>query len=193
MLLYEGFVMDSLQMIELILNDGKKSSTYKYALLLSIIDYVIENPLENPMNNFHYIPLIYLAKQFLAYYFPFTLIQIKQGTYSGSETGIAIATDIEGFIQKTKDKKVFPFSIIIPENTNRLVSFIDDNEDILSELIKNLASIREKILKMPIKHIRNIKSLKISFFSILTENISILESYEKHRLAGINLKLIDKK
>ena len=179
-------------MIELILNDGKKSSTYKYALLLGIVDYVIENPLENPMNNFHYIPLIYLAKQFLAYYFPLTLKEIRQGTYSGSNMGIAIATYIDSFFQIAKEKKLFSFSLIIPDNINRLISFIDENDKMPIELIRTLIEIRNTILKLPVKHIRNIGNTKISFFSILTENISIFESYEKHRISGISSKFYDK-
>ena len=70
--------MDSINSIELILSHGKKDSTYKYALLLGIVDYIIENPLEPPRNNFHFISIFYIAKQYLAYYFPLVADNIPQ-------------------------------------------------------------------------------------------------------------------
>ncbi len=56
--------------VESVLLDEKKSSTYKFALMSAIIDYVIEKPNEYPQNGFHNIPIIYLAKRWLYYYYP---------------------------------------------------------------------------------------------------------------------------
>ncbi len=60
--------MDASRQVEMILKHGSKSSTYKFALLKALIDYVIEHPTEEARNGFHYVPGIFLAKQFLRYY-----------------------------------------------------------------------------------------------------------------------------
>ena len=53
--------MEVLMGVESVLLDEKKSSTYKFALISSIMDYIIENPNEYPLNGFHNIPITYLA------------------------------------------------------------------------------------------------------------------------------------
>jgi len=71
--------VNAIQMFEYILNNGVKTTTYKYGLLTGIVDYIIENPLEPPKNTFHFIPIFHLAKQFLVYYYPLVLEGIRQG------------------------------------------------------------------------------------------------------------------
>jgi len=44
--------------VESVLFDEKKSSTYKFALMSALMDYIIENPNEYPQNGFHNIPII---------------------------------------------------------------------------------------------------------------------------------------
>ena len=42
--------MEVLMGVESVLFDEKKSSTYKFALMSAIMDYIIENPNEYPQN-----------------------------------------------------------------------------------------------------------------------------------------------
>ena len=69
--------MDSIQTFEMILQYGSRDTTYKFGLLLGVVDYVIEQPLQTPTNNFHFIPIFYLAKQYFAYYYPLLTDNIR--------------------------------------------------------------------------------------------------------------------
>src|SRR6056297_1119213 len=96
--------------INSILEYGEKTTAYKYALLESIFDYVIEFPSEPPKNNFHFIPIIYLAKQFLTYYYPFYFTGFYIHNPGGGGNRPAIISSIEkhfiGRIQELKRKQV---------------------------------------------------------------------------------------
>ena len=68
----------------------------------AIMDYIIENPKEYPQNGFHNIPIIYLAKQWLYYYYPLTIYGekgIKQGP-----TQISPHELVGEFVEEEQDK-----------------------------------------------------------------------------------------
>jgi len=185
--------MNSIKVIERILQLGKKSSSYKYALLLGIIDYIVENPFEPSKNNFHFIPLFYIAKQYLAYYYPLVLEKIPQGTSSKTKLGIAVATDIDKFIIKNRAKNNFNFSIESSKSINLLISFIDENNTLPECLIELLNEIKKKIIDQPLKAITNIQNEKESFFSIITKGVSFDQNYETHRNNASGLQKKDYK
>ena len=62
-----------------ILEYGRKTTSYKYATLLAIFDFITEHPSELPINNLHFIPIDYLARQFISYYYPFSFHNFYQG------------------------------------------------------------------------------------------------------------------
>ena len=72
--------MNTAATIERILSHGKKSSTYKLALLRAVVDFVIEQPAQEPRNGFHLIPVVELARRFVAYYWKPALLNVPQGT-----------------------------------------------------------------------------------------------------------------
>jgi len=185
--------MSSIRIIERILHLSKKSSSYKYALLLGIVDYIVENPFEPPKNNFHFIPLFYLAKQYLAYYFPLVLERIPQGTYNKTKLGIAIASDIDDFVVTNRSENNFNFSIESSKSINLLISFIDENNDLPECLIEVLNEIKKKIIDQPLQAITNIQNEKESFFSIITKGVSFDQTYETHRKSASGLHKNDYK
>lgn len=178
--------MNALQIFEYILTEGDISSTYKYALLSSILDYVIENPLEKPQNNFHFVPIFYLARQFLGYYHPLVLEGIRQGYSSHSETGIAIEGIITNFIKKVSDKSYYSFSLQEPKNTFFLYSSIE-NQELSKEVLYLLHEIRQIVLDQPIRFVNNVKGEKLSLFGVFTKGISFQYSSEEHIDAGLRL------
>ncbi|MHA1693725.1 MAG: hypothetical protein ACTSUG_00570, partial [Candidatus Helarchaeota archaeon] len=91
--------MTLIKLINSILEIARKTTTYKFATLLSIFDYVIDHPEEEPINNFHFIPIIYLARQFFSYYYPLSYYDFSQGT----STGLAIYSQINKKL-KNNDK-----------------------------------------------------------------------------------------
>jgi len=45
-----------------ILEYGRKTTSYKYATLLAIFDFITEHPSEHAINNLHFIPIVHLAR-----------------------------------------------------------------------------------------------------------------------------------
>jgi hypothetical protein len=58
--------MDVIKDISSILACGEMSTSYKHATLLALFDYIAEQPSEAAANNFHFIPIVYLTRQFAA-------------------------------------------------------------------------------------------------------------------------------
>jgi hypothetical protein len=54
--------------ISSILTYGEMSTSYKHATLLALFDYIAEQTSEAAANNFHFVPIVYLSRQFVAYY-----------------------------------------------------------------------------------------------------------------------------
>ena len=46
--------------------------------MLAIFDFIIDHPSELPVNNLHFIPIDYLARQFISYYYPFSFHNFYQ-------------------------------------------------------------------------------------------------------------------
>ncbi|MHA1866720.1 MAG: HNH endonuclease [Candidatus Heimdallarchaeaceae archaeon] len=179
--------MNVAQMFELILSCGTKNTTYKYCLLTSIVDYVIENPEEPQVNNFHFIPIFYLTKQFLAYFFPLVLNNIKQGPgKKGLHPTTSIGKLVSHYINNDSVKDELPFELIT-ENTNKLMFHLE-NIKIPPELLKLLHLIRKDIIDQPIQHIRKVNGEIISIFGLLSKDINFNEDYNAHRKSGQNLK-----
>jgi len=178
--------MNSIQMFELALNTGTRNTTYKFGLLTAITDYIIKNPLETQKNNFHFIPLFYLSKQFIAYYFPLILEGVRQGPIIEGKHTTKIKRMILEFAEKNYRMKL-PF-ILSAENVNLLITFIEKSKTLPTELVKLLFKIRGLIIKQPLKYIRNVKGDQISPFGLLAEGISFQADYETHREAGLEMK-----
>ena len=173
-------------MFEMILNSGTRNTTYKFGLLTSIVDYVIENPLERPMNNFHFIPLFYLSKQFLAYYYPLILEGVRQGPKTENKSSTKIKNFILGFQNSIEAQKKLPFALDI-ENTNTLISHI--NSDLLTnEILKLLFYIRKIVIDQPLQHILKVKDNRISLFGLLSASNPFQSDFEEHRKTGYKLK-----
>ena len=58
--------------INSILTYGEASTSYKHATLLALFDYIAEQPSEAAANSFHFLPLVDLARQFVAYHRSFS-------------------------------------------------------------------------------------------------------------------------
>jgi len=178
--------MNAVQMFELILNSGSRSSTYKFGLLTSIVDYIIENPIEPQQNNFHFIPIFYLAKQFLAYYFPLVLNDVKQGPEIKNKSSTKIRKLLLDFIEFEKKSQRLQFPLIT-ENTNKLLLFIE-NDELPQTLVKLLFEIRRIIVDQPIQYIRNTKGDQVSIFGLLANEVNFQADYDIHRDTGLKLK-----
>lgn len=179
--------MNSIQLFEMILNSGVRTTTYKFGLLTSIIDYVIENPLEPPKNNFHFIPIFYLSKQFLAHYYPLVLSGVRQGPEVKEKTPTKIKNLILNFNLSNEITKKITFPLDT-ENVNLLLSFIDSSEKLPKELIKLLFEIRRIIIDQPLRYVQNVKDVRVSLFGLLSSLDPFQSDFEEHLKTGLQLK-----
>lgn len=179
--------MNSIQMFEMILNSGTRTTTYKFGLLTGLVDYVIENPLEPPRNNFHFIPLFYLTKQFLAYYFPLVVKDIRQGPDIKNKSPTKIRNLLIDFYQLNQIQQQLSFPLDI-DTTNLLISFINFDQTLPKSLIKLLFDIRKIVIDQPLQYIRNVKDEQISLFGLLSTSDSFQSAFETHRKTGLQLK-----
>ncbi len=177
--------MNNYQMFQIILNEGVKTTTYKIALLMSIVDYIEQNSKECPSNYLHFIPAVYLAKQFIAYYFPLVMEQVSQGPKSKFKSPTRIRNLLIDFSKQTS--KLLSFELKA-ENINHLVSIIETTKILPEEIIQLLFDIRNIIIDQPLQHIRKVKDENIQIFGLLTNSGNLLENFQEHRIKGKKLQ-----
>lgn len=169
-----------------ILKFGKKASSYKYATLLGIFDYIIEHPNEKPINNFHFIPIAYLAKQFISYYYPLSFYNTYQGSFAENKN-LAIFNNINEFkneIAQAPFKTQNNFIQILNSNERGIfwINEIYEFPDPLPEpILKLLSKVRARILEQPLRFLHNVKGETIRFFALINNKVSFNAPYEIHR------------
>ncbi|MFP4687815.1 MAG: HNH endonuclease domain-containing protein [bacterium] len=164
--------MESPRQVEAILKFGSKSTTYKYALLKAVVDYVIEHPTEDAVNGFHYISGIYLAKKFLRYYWPLWKHGIKQS--SASRT--ALEGLFEEFCAKFSRFSEEGFSIESPASIIDIIEQVETATKLAPPYIKLLQDIRRTVIDMPVKHVRNVRGETAQLFTAYYEDYPLVNS-----------------
>ncbi len=164
--------MESPKQIEAILEFGSKSSTYKYALLKTMIDYIMEHPTETAVNGFHYIPGIYLAKKFLRYYWPLSYHGIKQGTTGQTAVESAMSEFRDSFYELSDEG----FSLDSPEAVLRILERIETAENLPTPYVSLLQDIRNTVIDMPVRYVRNIKGEVAQLFTVYHQDYSLVSS-----------------
>ncbi len=162
--------MESPRQIEAILKFGSKSSTYKYALLKALIDYVIEHPTEDSENGFHYVPGIYLAKKFLRYYWPLWKSRIRQG----SSERTAIEGYFEAFEAEFSALDDEGFSLDTAEAVLKMLERIETATDLPTPYVKLLQQIRRTVIEMPVRHVRNVRGEVAPLFTAYLDGHSLV-------------------
>ena len=173
-----------------ILQYGKKTTSYKFATILGIFDYITEHPTEPPVNNLHFIPIVFIAKQFISYYYPFSFYNFYQGSLAANKQlkvinyinqfksavkkGSNISTKLIDKIQTLKESGIFWI--------NRLYELPDSLPE---SLIKLLWNVRERILLQPLNFLHNVNGEIIRFFSMINSNIPFNSTYDTHRNQAI--------
>ncbi len=90
-----------------ILEYGRKTTSYKFVALLGIFDYIAEHATEAPINNLHFIPLAYLAKQFVSHYYPISMYDFPQGSLAEDKD-----VKVKTYIQDIHGEIIRFFSLI---------------------------------------------------------------------------------
>jgi len=175
-----------------ILEYGRKTTSYKYATLLSIFDYIVEHPSETPVNNQHFIPIVYLARQFISYYYPLSFYDYSQGNLQEG-MNLKVFNHINDFRSKIKHENLNNKSIAkILSTKEDGIFWINNYYDLPDPLPNSLTSliwnVRRVILDMPLQFLHNMNNEIIRFFSIMNADTSFKLDYDDHRSKGLKQK-----
>jgi len=175
--------MDTASVIERIISHGKKSSTYKLAVLRAIVDFVIEHPAREPRNGFHLIPVIELARRVLSYYWRPALEGIPQGS--------APSQRIPHLVQQLSRSELPIPQIELPDPSAGYPLSLWIQEAILlpDHLVNVLVEVRKTLLEQPIQYIHNVGDEQSEIFSVLatTGVVTFSASYDDHRKAALSV------
>ncbi|MHA1196932.1 MAG: hypothetical protein ACTSSM_12635, partial [Promethearchaeota archaeon] len=175
-----------------ILKYGQKTTTYKYATLLAIFDYIVEHPSEASINNLHFIPIVYLAKQFISYYYPLSFHDFYQGSLAKGKR-IKIFNYIDEFQKNLRNE---PLTATNKKYFNKIISSRESgifwintlfnlHYDLPNCLIKLLWKVRKLILDQPLQYLHNVKGETIRFFGLICDDVSFKSRYDVHREISI--------
>lgn len=177
-----------------ILQYGKKTTSYKFATLLSIFDYIVEHPTEPPINNLHFIPIVFLSKQFVSYYYPFSFYDYYQGALAPNKK-LKVIEYINQFkseiqTEQSISNQFFLKIQTLKENGIFWINRLSELPEPLPEsLIYLLWNIRKRILLQPLNYLHNVNGEIIRFFGMMSSEIAFNSSYDTHRLQAIKQKL----
>ena len=132
--------------ISKIIERGRKSSTYKFALLRGTIEIIDENsPYIYLKDNEAIFPLGLLVEKWILYYYPIYELDISQNTSKNSSFELRLKALIKYYEQKGG------FSAFYNDlNKNNIP------DEFKLEFFELLRSIRDTICDMPMKHIGNV-------------------------------------
>ena len=175
-----------------IIEHGKTTTTYKFATLLGIFDYIVEHPSETPINNQHFIPIVYLAHQFISYYYPLSFYDYSQGNLRKG-TNLRVFNHIIDFrsIIKREDlnnKSVAKILSLKEDGIFWINNYYDLPDPLPNSLISLIWNVRKVILNMPLKFLHNVNNEIIRFFSIMNEETLFKLDYDTHRSNGLKQK-----
>jgi hypothetical protein len=175
--------MNTAAAIDLILNHGEKQSTYKLAVLRSLVDITIEQPSQEPRNGFHLIPVVELARRFLAYYWKPALMKVSQGVGQPK---------IPRLISDFASKVVVgvPFGLLDPEVGQIFADWMEGCAGLPADVRRVLLDIREVLLEQPLRYLPNVGGRRTEVFNVITllppgaGSPTLTDSYDDHRRAA---------
>ncbi len=183
--------------ISSILAYGEMSTSYKHATLLALFDYIAEQPSEAAANNFHFLPLVDLARRFVAYYWPFSYTSVVQGKKLGEGKKVRAIELVEKFkvaldamsgfggeltsYRKASSLKESGFKWIVLE--------LEADRALPKPLVRLLVDVRHLILYQPLTYIHNVKGAGVvQCFSVVNNTIPFASDYKAHLAAGMRTK-----
>lgn len=153
--------MNTVAAIEQVLSRGSKSSTYKLAVLRALVDFVIEHPGREPVNGFHFVPVVELARRALGYYWSLALSGIPQGRPAPKIPEIVSALSRSGLA-------VPGLELQDPRSGLALVTLVEEAEQVPPAVLDAVLEVRKVLLDQPLQHLPNVGDKRMDIFSLLT-------------------------
>lgn len=175
--------MNTVAAIDRILSEGKKSSTYKLAVLRAVVELVIERPGQEPRNGFHLVPVLELARRVTAFYWKPALHGVPQSPGKSR---------IPELIKGVGDLSVGERGRALdhPDLGAWLVDWIEGAPEISPPLHRLLLEVRKSLLEMPLKYLPNLGNRRAEVFNLVTlatddtPGLPLDASYDDHRKAA---------
>lgn len=163
--------MQAPRQVEMILKHGDKSSTYKFALLKGLIDYIIEHPTEESKNGFHHIPVIHLAKAFLRYYWPLWKENIPQ-TNNNRIRMIKFFEEFEEDFRGLNEG----YQLNSPQSVLNIVERLQTARDLPTVYAKLIQDIRTKMVDQPLRKVRKVRGGMAQLFTVYHKDFSLINT-----------------
>ena len=185
--------MNTAAAIERILSHGKKSSTYKLALLRAVVDIVIEQPAQEPRNGFHLIPVVEIARRFLAYYWKPALLQVPQGPGSKGSEPRGKGPRIPRLLRELRDQGFMAARLDLAQEDmgSSVAEWLVEIPELPPALLDTLLELRGTILDQPLRYLPNLGSRRAEVLSVVTipradgtGAPAWTDDYEEHRKAA---------
>ena len=181
---------DPLLVLEGILSLGTTASTYKYALIRAITDYLIENPIQED-ESLYKIPVTWIALKWIDYYWPLTIHHknaIPQAVQQKGKRDTLTQAFIEDYQQKIVNEKLaicsYPYTIVQNEfGWFHIRENLERGDEIDKNTLRLIVKIRRVILDQPIRYISNIQGNRADIFGLFFKNQT---DYERSRLEAMN-------
>lgn len=165
-----------LQAIEAILEEGRKASTYKLALLRAINDWIIEHPTRSGAQQ---IPVSWLAVRFIDYYWPL-LVHPKPVRQTVGSPGRSRLRRVFSRFSRDMAPTRRPISAAPTSHVFwvELKQHWQSEGKITPELSRLVADVRRLILDQPMQHLHTVSGARIELFGLQSDGVS---DYEEAR------------
>ncbi len=176
-----GLPGNPLQAIEAILEEGKKASTYKLALLRAINDWVIEHPTREGDQR---IPISWLAIRFIDYYWPLLVHERPIRQTVGGRGGSQLHKAFAEFQQGSKAAQATP---VAPTQDSHWASVKDrllasgEGAPSVSRLV---AQVRRLLLDQPMQYLHNVSGARLQLFGLRTAGIDEYEAARREAMSA---------
>jgi len=127
-----------------ILEYGRKMTSYKYATLLAVFDFITEHPSEQTINNLHFIPIVYLARQFISYYYPFSFHNYYQGSLAADKS-LKVLNFIDKFKLKAPSREICKNSGITGYSKTNKAALIKKIKEKMSSVTKDSGELTQQV------------------------------------------------
>ena len=177
--------MNTVAAIDRILTEGRKSSTYKLAVLRALVDLVIERPGQESRNGFHLVPVVEIARRVLGYYWKPALEGVPQGTQNPTIPTLILG--LGNLVVGDRGRIVDH-----PDQGAWLADWIEGTPELPGQLRAALLGVRYSLLKYPLKHLPNVGDRRAEVFNLVTmpaeghPGLPMDASYDDHRRAAPN-------
>lgn len=165
-----------LQAIEAILEEGRKASTYKLALLRAINDWIIENPTRSGAQQ---IPVSWLAVRFIDYYWPLLVHPKPVRQTVGGQGGSRLRRMFSRFSRDASGTKrpvsASPTSHVFWVELKQRLESEGKGTPAVSRLV---ADVRRLILDQPMQHLHTVSGARVELFGLRSDGAS---DYEEAR------------